>query len=249
MSVTSTGISAWGKIAEPLSWQQRLRWVAAHPLRVAFSTSFSHEDQAITHIIAEEKLPVSIFTLDTGRLFEETHALHQQTVQRYGIPIHTYFPDAGDVEHYVTKHGINGFYDSVENRKTCCHVRKVLPLARALQGVDVWISGLRREHSEERKDIPVVNWDAERSLVKFQPLIDVDQEMLDDFIITQKVPTNVLHAKGFTSIGCAPCTRAIAPGEPARAGRWWWEEQGAQECGLHAVNGRPVRQSEAADAE
>ncbi|MGB1539992.1 MAG: phosphoadenylyl-sulfate reductase, partial [Rickettsiales bacterium] len=176
----------------------------------------------------------------TGRLFEETYTLLQQTVDSYGVPIRAYYPDPLALETFVNEQGINGFYNSVENRKACCFIRKVEPLARALDGVDIWISGLRREHSDHRQDLPVAEWDAANNLIKFYPLIDVSEEAVKSYIATHNIPYNPLHDQGFPSIGCAPCTRAIGVGEHPRAGRWWWE-QGEQECGLHVKDGKLVR--------
>jgi phosphoadenosine phosphosulfate reductase len=210
-------------------------------LSIAFSTSFSFEDQALTHVIAEERLPIRLFTLDTGRLFEETHKLHQETRDLYGLAIETFYPDAEQVQAFVAQNGINGFYNSVENRKACCHIRKVEPLKRALKGVDIWISGLRREHSESREQLGCTEWDSTHRVVKFYPLIDVGSEDLWAFIRANKIPFNPMHERGFPSIGCEPCTRAIQPGESPRAGRWWWEKNGEQECGLHMQDGKLVR--------
>jgi len=226
----------------PLAWQERLitlRGLAGRS--IAFSTSFSFEDQSLTHVIAREKLPVRLFTLDTGRLFGETHKVHQQTCERYGLAIETYHPDAEKIQEWVAVHGIDGFYTSVENRKACCALRKVEPLGRALKGVDIWISGLRHEHSDTRRELGCVEWDSIHNVVKLYPLIDVKADDLWIFIRTENIPYNALHDKGFPSIGCAPCTRAVAPGEPSRAGRWWWEQQGTQECGLHIVDGKIER--------
>ncbi len=227
----------------PLPWPERLRALRAYShLRIAFSTSFSVEDQAITHVIADEHLPIRLFTLDTGRLFEETHRTHQQSRERYGIPIETYYPDAGAIQQFVTERGINSIYASVQNRKTCCHIRKVEPLSRALQNTDVWISGVRREHSESRGELPFGLWDAGRNIVALYPLADAAFESVMAFVKAHDVPYNPMHEQGFPSIGCAPCTRAIAPGEPIRAGRWWWEED-QKECGLHVQDGKVMRLS------
>ncbi|NDE89934.1 MAG: phosphoadenylyl-sulfate reductase [Alphaproteobacteria bacterium] len=224
-----------------LSWQQRLAALSEwNESAVAFSTSFSFEDQAITHVIATQKLPIRIFTLDTGRLFEETHKLHQATREKYNIIIETYVPDAAEIEAFVNKNGINGFYNSIENRKECCKIRKVLPLQRALKGVDIWISGLRREHSDVRSNLGAAEWDEGNHVVKLYPLIDVSADEVWKFIKENNIPYNPMHEQGFPSIGCAPCTRAIAADEHPRAGRWWWE-QGEQECGLHMVDGKLTR--------
>lgn len=228
---------------ENKNWRERLTLLAGlNDKCIAFSTSFGYEDQALTHEIAAQGLDVELFTLDTGRLFEETQKLHQQTRERYGRPIKTYYPDPLALEKYVEERGINGFYESVSNRKLCCFIRKVEPLQRALDGVEIWISGLRREQSDNRSDLSLAEWDAKNQVVKFYPLRDAGSEELWDYIRAGNVPYNPMHDTGFPSIGCAPCTRAIEPGEHPRAGRWWWEqpEEGA-ECGLHFVNGKLVR--------
>ncbi len=233
----------------PLDWAERLDALcAAFPDQtIVFSTSLSYEDQVITHLIAEKDLPIKIFTLDTGRLFEETHKVAQETRAKYtNITIETYYPDAISAQDLVRNQGINGFFDSVENRKNCCGVRKVEPLNRALEGADIWISGLRRAHSDNRGDLAIAEMDGGRNILKVYPLIDVEEAPLKDYIREHDVPYNILHDQGFPSIGCAPCTRAVAAGEDMRAGRWWWEQDandgdGAQECGLHMVDGKLVR--------
>lgn len=209
---------------------------------IVFSTSFSYEDQLITYVIARHNLPISLFTLDTGRLFEETHDVFQRTREAYPhLIIDTYFPDAAQVQALLKKQGTNGFYDSKDNRLACCHVRKVEPLGRALKGADIWISGLRREHSANRDELPVAEMDEARGILKVYPLIDMDEQTLITLVKQLNIPYNSLHDKGFPSIGCAPCTRAVGPGEDARAGRWWWEQDSAQECGLHMVDGKLMR--------
>ncbi|HTD94206.1 MAG TPA: phosphoadenylyl-sulfate reductase [Chitinophagaceae bacterium] len=202
------------------------------PGKTVFSSSLGQEDQLLTDIIFKNDLPVKIFTIDTGRLFYETYDLLDRTTARYKKPIQVYFPEAGDVEEFVAAKGINSFYESVDNRKSCCFIRKVKPLNRALQGAAVWITGLRSEQSDNRKAMPMIEWSEEKQLYKFNPLINWTYDEMLDYIREFNVPYNHLHDKGFISIGCAPCTRAIEPGEDARAGRWWWE--GSQkECGLH----------------
>ncbi len=225
---------------ETLPWQERLKALSG---ATAFSTSLSYEDQVITHLIASDDLPYRIFTLDTGRLFEETHKVAQETRSKYpNIMIETFYPDAVATQDLVRRQGINGFFESVDKRKACCHVRKVEPLGRALAGVEIWISGLRRAHSSGRRDLPIAEMDAGHNVLKFYPLIDVEDDVLWDYIRAHEIPYNELHDKGFPSIGCAPCTRAVAHGEDMRAGRWWWEQEDAnQECGLHLVNGKLVR--------
>lgn len=231
-----------------LNWADRLRSLARIEGQIRFSTSFSLEDQIITHILVHDRLPVSIFTLDTGRLFAETYTTWQQTEERYGIRITSYFPEREKIETYISDKGINGFYQSVENRHACCHIRKVEPLNRALQGADFWISGLRAGHSDFRASLPFAEWDVERGLVKLNPVLDIAPEELHEFIRVENIPYNALYDRGFTSIGCAPCTRAIQPGEDPRAGRWWWEQDDKKECGLHFVNGKLVRVNEAPHA-
>lgn len=202
------------------------------PGKVVFSSSLGQEDQVLTDIIFKNNLPVKIFTIDTGRLFNETYELLDKTTARYKKQVQVYFPEAADVETFVATKGINSFYESVDNRKECCFIRKVKPLNRALAGAQVWITGLRAEQSENRKDMPIIEWDENRQLYKFNPLINWTYNEVLDYIKEFNVPYNTLHDKGFISIGCAPCTRAIEPGEDARAGRWWWEAS-HKECGLH----------------
>jgi len=202
------------------------------PGKVVFSSSLGQEDQVVTDAIFKNKIPVRIFTLDTGRLFNESYELLERTMARYKMPIHVFFPDASDVENFVNTKGLNSFYESVENRKECCNIRKVKPLNRALQGAKVWITGLRSEQSENRKDIPMIEWSEEKQLFKFNPLINWHYDQVLSYLKEFNVPYNYLHDKGFISIGCAPCTRAIEPGEDPRAGRWWWETS-QKECGLH----------------
>jgi phosphoadenosine phosphosulfate reductase len=203
------------------------------PEQVVFSTSLGQEDQVINAFIGKNNLPVKIFTLDTGRLFNESYELLEKTSLRYKTPIQVCFPDASDVQQYVNEKGINAFYESVENRKECCFIRKVKSLNKALEGAKVWITGLRAEQSDNRKDMPMVEWDEQRQLYKYNPLLHWSFDEMIYYINENKVPYNPLHDKGFVSIGCAPCTRAIEPGEDIRAGRWWWELS-KKECGLHA---------------
>jgi len=202
------------------------------PDAVAFSTSFGQEDQVLADIIWRNQLPVRVFTLDTGRLFQETYELMDLTRARYKQSFEVYFPETAAVEKLVAEKGMNSFYDSVENRKECCYIRKVAPLNRALQGVKVWITGLRAEQSENRQGLEVLEWDEARGLYKYNPLIHWSYEDMLAYLDQHNVPFNKLHNQGFVSIGCAPCTRAIEPGEHPRAGRWWWE-QSKKECGLH----------------
>lgn len=201
--------------------------------KIVFSTSLGQEDQVITQMIAENFLPIHLFSLDTGRLFPETLDLISRTESKYKIKIKVLYPERESVEKLVSRQGINGFYDSVDNRKSCCNARKVEPLKRALQGNSVWVTGLRAEQSPNRNEMKKIEWDEANQIIKFNPLLDWTYDTLMEYIEKNKIPYNPLHDKGFVSIGCAPCTRAILPGEDARAGRWWWEDS-KKECGLHA---------------
>ena len=200
---------------------------------VAFSTSLGPEDQVITYMISKIDQSAKIFTLDTGRLFPETYDLIDTTAKKYNINIKVYFPDATDVEKMVQEKGINLFYDNIENRKLCCHIRKIKPLERAIKGLEGWITGLRREQAVTRKNLQTVEWDDNNNLLKINPLISWTEKQVWEYIKNHNIPVNSLHKKGFTSIGCQPCTRAIQPGEDVRAGRWWWENPETKECGLH----------------
>jgi len=211
----------------------RLALVAGLAGRAVFTTSLGIEDQVITAVIGTERLPVDVVTLETGRLFAETVALIEETEERYGMTIARYRPAAGDIDAYAAEYGLNGFYESVEARHACCGVRKLKPLARALEGAAFWITGLRRGQSGNRAFTPFAEFDAERGLVKINPLADWDIERIRAHVADNAVPVNPLHARGYPSIGCEPCTRAIKPGEPERAGRWWWENDEKRECGLH----------------
>jgi phosphoadenosine phosphosulfate reductase len=210
-----------------------LRRVAERfPGRVAFSTSLGQEDQVITDAIFRECIDVRVFTLDTGRLFAETYALIDATRQKYNARIEVVAPDATRLAALTTAKGFHSFYDSVENRKECCEIRKVEPLRRALSGAAVWVTGLRAEQSANRQSMKIIEWDAGYGLFKFNPLIAWSYPQVLEHIKAHKVPDSPLHRAGFISIGCAPCTRAIEPGEDPRAGRWWWETS-KKECGLH----------------
>lgn len=211
---------------------------------VTLATSLSAEDQVLLHLVAVNRFPISIFMLDTGRHFEETYALLDQTRLQYDIAIETYFPRHQELEQAVNRHGHNFFRRSVEGRKRCCFIRKVEPLRRALEGKSAWITGLRREQSPTRDDIGPVTWDEANGLYKINPLWRWTEDQVWDFIKTYEIPYNPLHDHGFPSIGCAPCTRAVNPGEDPRSGRWWWETPEQKECGIHVVDGKvmPARQ-------
>jgi phosphoadenosine phosphosulfate reductase len=224
----------------PLERLQALR--AAVPGRIVFTTSFGIEDQAITHLIFTNRIDIEVVTLDTGRLFAETYDVWARTEDRYGRRIKSYHPNADLLADYVGDWGINGFYHAKEARLSCCNVRKVEPLGRALAGASAWVTGLRADQSGTRAVVPLAAWDEERQLIKVAPIFDMTRAEVADFCAANQVPVNALHEQGFPSIGCAPCTRALQPGEPERAGRWWWEDESAKECGLHVgSDGRLVR--------
>ena len=210
--------------------------------RIVFTTSFGLEDQAITHLIAAGDLDVDIVTLDTGRLFPETYRVWAETEDRYGRRIAAVYPDRQSLEFLVREQGIDGFYASIAMRKACCGVRKIEPLNRALLGAAGWIAGLRADQSPDRGAQSMLTLDRDRRLVKLNPIFDWSRRDVETFIAANGAPVNALHAAGYLSIGCAPCTRAVEPGEDERAGRWWWEDEAQKECGLHiGADGRLVR--------
>ncbi len=199
--------------------------------KVTFSTSFSYEDQVITHMLAA--MPVQIFTLDTGRLFKQTYTTWNNTLTNLKVKIAAYYPDAQALQQHITDNGPESFYQSVEMRKACCNIRKVEPLKRALHNNAVWITGLRAEHSPDRDTLKQLEWDATNQIFKYHPLLHWSNEEVKQYIKQYNIPFNILHEQGYVSIGCEPCTRAIKPGEDFRAGRWWWEDNSKKECGLH----------------
>ncbi|HEX6827808.1 MAG TPA: phosphoadenylyl-sulfate reductase [Burkholderiales bacterium] len=205
---------------------------------LAFANSFGLEDMVLTDVIVREFPGIEIFTLDTGRLPEETYDLMKRVADHYGVRLRVFYPDTGALERHVNQHGPNAFYDSVELRKECCHIRKVEPLKRALRGKRAWLTGLRREQAVTRRDLPVSEFDQATGLQKFNPLADWSHLDVWTYVQARGVPYNALHERGYPSIGCAPCTRAVEEGEDIRAGRWWWEDPAGKECGLHrAANG------------
>jgi phosphoadenosine phosphosulfate reductase len=219
---------------------------AAHQQPAAFSTSFGAEDMVLLDLIRRYPMPIDIFTLDTGRLPEETHQLMQRVEERYGRCVTVYFPDAQQVARLVAEDGVNGFYDSVDKRRACCAVRKSEPLARALSGKKTWVTGLRAAQSVTRGQLAAREHDAGRALTKFNPLHDWSEDDVWTYIRAHDVPYNELHDRFYPSIGCAPCTRPITPGEELRAGRWWWESAATKECGLHLRQPAAVRIAETA---
>jgi phosphoadenosine phosphosulfate reductase len=202
--------------------------------KIIFTTSLGIEDQVITHKIFRNNLNIKVATLDTGRLFPQTYDVLSNTIIRYNKKIDVYFPEYEDVEKMVTEKGPLSFYKSVENRKECCSLRKVVPLNRALKGMECWISGIRADQSDNRNQMDWLEYDEDKNLYKFHPLFNWSLDEVTRFVKENNVPYNSLHDKGYVSIGCEPCTRAIKPGEDFRAGRWWWENDGPKECGLHA---------------
>ena len=205
--------------------------VERFPRKVTFSTSFSYEDQIVTHLV--KNLDVDIFTLDTGRLFEQTYETWTASRAFFKKEIKAYYPDTEEIREFVSQNGPDSFYQSVEQRKACCTIRKVHPLKKALQEYKVWITGLRSEHSTNRQNMPQLEWDEDNQIIKFHPLLHWTSEQVLEYVQTYHLPYNYLHKKGFVSIGCEPCTRAIKEGEDFRAGRWWWEDANKKECGLH----------------
>jgi phosphoadenosine phosphosulfate reductase len=209
-----------------------------------FTTSFGLEDQALTHLIVASGIDCRFVTLDTGRLFPQTHTVWAETEQRYGIQVEAFYPRSEALASLVRTNGINGFYHSVDARHACCDVRKVEPLNRALRGAAVWLTGLRADQSDSRQGLDFVVFDTNKKLSKVNPLLDWTRGQVESLVCEQNVPYNPLHDQGFLSIGCAPCTRAVVSGEPERAGRWWWEQDQTRECGLHLTSdGRLVRKS------
>jgi phosphoadenosine phosphosulfate reductase len=215
-------------------YQEVLQWfLYEYKTRIVLSSSLGAEDQVLTDMIVKIAPNTRIFTLDTGRLFYETYELIEKTCLRYKIKMEVYSPNQDQVEAMVAQKGINLFYQSVENRKECCHIRKIVPLKRAFSGSSVWICGLRREQSVTRTGNEMIEWDEANGMIKLNPLIDWTEKQVWDYIKQNNVPYNALHDKGFPSIGCQPCTREVFPGEEVRAGRWWWENANSKECGLH----------------
>lgn len=204
------------------------------PGQVAFSSSLGYEDQVITDMILANGIDIRIFTLDTGRMFPESYTTLQKTNNRYDTKLEVFFPQSAGVEKLLTEKGPLSFYESVENRKECCFIRKVEPLNRALKGVKVWVTGIRAEQSNNRTGMQAIEWDGGHELFKYNPLLAWSFDQVKQYVKAHNVPYNPLHDKGFVSIGCAPCTRAILEGEDFRAGRWWWEDESKKECGLHA---------------
>ncbi|GAC1348460.1 MAG: phosphoadenylyl-sulfate reductase [Acetobacteraceae bacterium] len=242
--VAGDDLSTLNAVAAGLTLEQRLGRIRGTVRgRLVFTTSFGAEDQLITDALVDSRIEAELVTIDTGRLFPETYDVWAATERRYGRRIAALTPEAGPLADLVVRIGINGFYDGPDRRHDCCGVRKVAPLGRALAGAAGWITGLRGEQSDHRGGVAFAERDPARGLLKCNPLFDWSRTRLMQALADRGVPINSLHASGFASIGCAPCTRALRPGEPERAGRWWWEADQRRECGLHlAPDGRPTRQ-------
>lgn len=215
---------------------ERLTRIAGAHQNVKFASSLAAEDMLITHAILRNQLPITVFTLNTGRLHDETVGMLDKIKARYGYDVLQYLPQPDAVEQYVREHGNNAFYESVDLRKACCNIRKVEPLGRALADADAWLTGQRREQSVTRGELSLAEHDDARGIAKYNPLFDWTEAQVWAYLTSRDVPVNPLHARGYPSIGCEPCTRAIRPGEDSRAGRWWWESRDSKECGLHAGN-------------
>ena len=231
------GLTAdYNKIAANKSIEDTLKLLAEkHPGKVIFTTSFGYEDQVITDYIFKNDLEIEVITLDTGRMFQETYKVYRSTTEKYNKAIKAYFPPTQKVEELLNRKGPFSFYESLENRKECCYIRKVIPLKRALKGNEIWITGLRAAQSENRSNMTPFEWDQSNEIIKYNPLVEWSLEQTKQYVNDNHVPYNVLHDQGYVSIGCQPCTRAIQPGEHFRAGRWWWEQGSGKECGLHEI--------------
>ena len=232
-------ISEYNEIMSEQSISKRLAFISGIAEHALFTTSLGREDQLLLWNIAETGLPIRVVTLQTLKLFPETLSLLQITRDRYVIDIEEVEPEPSAVAAFIDRYGENGFYDGVEARKSCCKTRKIEPLTKALQRADAWITGMTRQQSDGRSQIPFAEWDEAHDLLKFNPLADLTEQQLVFELEAHEIPVNVLHGKGFPSIGCQPCTRAIRPGEHPRAGRWWWEQNASSECGLHQPDSQP----------
>lgn len=209
--------------------------------RIKLSTSFGAEGMVLLHMLIDLVKTPRVFTIDTGRLFQETYDVWQEVIDRYGITIETFYPDKDAVHEMVTKYGPNLFYSNVENRKRCCYIRKVVPLRKALSDADAWITGLRRDQSHERQDVPLVSFNHEHNVYKICPLLNWTEYDVWEYIRNNNVPYDKLHDQGYRTIGCCSCTRPVRPAEDTRAGRWWWEQKDTKECGIHIEGNKITR--------
>jgi phosphoadenosine phosphosulfate reductase len=234
-------------MSELASKIEQVKEVLAEAVRdfshVVFANSLGAEDMVLTDLIAKFEPDIAMFSLDTGRLPQETYDLMQAVRERYNLPLQIYFPEHSQVEHYVSRHGINGFYDSVENRKECCRLRKVLPLKRALAGQQAWLTGMRRDQAVTRGGLAITSFDADHGIQKINPLLDWSNAEVWQYLRQNDVPYNKLHDRFYPSIGCAPCTRSVTAGEDIRSGRWWWENPENKECGLHVARITPIKRA------
>jgi phosphoadenosine phosphosulfate reductase len=240
MIIKTENIPKYIDILNEYSTEEVLKW-AADKGNVVLSSAFGSECQVLLDMIQKNSLDIQIFTLDTGRLFSETYDLISKTEKHYNNKIKVYFPNSADVEEMVSKSGVNLFYKSIGLRKECCRIRKLLPLERALEGMEYWITGLRKEQSETRDNMRIIELDHERNIVKINPLINWTEDQIWDYIRQHNVPYNPLHDQGYPSVGCACCTRRVQQGDHLRSGRWWWEKPEHKECGLHIENGKTIR--------
>ena len=215
--------------------EKALEGVVGQYEQVSFSSSLSAEDMILSHIISKCEFPINVFSLDTGRLHEETYQLMNKVQEKYNNQLKIYFPEASDLESFINSSGPNAFYQSIDFRKICCRIRKVEPLKRALKNQQVWITGLRNQQSITRESVEDFSWDETFGIYKFNPLLSWTNDDVWQFVKENDVPYNELHDKGYPSIGCSPCTRAVVNGENERAGRWWWESPETKECGLHVA--------------
>ena len=237
MTLSAPEVAELAAQFDPQNAEEVLRWALAryHP-KIALSNSLQTEDMVVLDIASRIEPKVRVFTLDTGRLHQETYDMMDRVRDRYGVKLEVLFPDAADVQAMVESKGLNLFYESVENRHECCGIRKVKPLQEMLAGLDAWVAGLRRDQWASRTNVQKIEIDAANGdIIKVNPIADWTQEQLDEYVKAHNVPQHALYSKGFTSIGCLPCTRATQPGENPRAGRWWWEQEGQKECGLHVA--------------
>lgn len=236
--INKENLDFWNEKLKGFSFQEMLKIVVVDSFdkKIAFSTSFGIEDQVLTHYLSQFSEQIEAFTLDTGRQFNETYEVFQKTQSKYpNLEIKAFYPEEKDIQEYYKKSGVNGFYNSIEERKSCCFIRKVKPLQKALLGVNLWITGLRAEQSPNREKMQFLEWDEQYNLIKFNPLLSFTLDELENEVSKNNIPISGLYKKGYLSIGCQPCTRALLPGEDFRAGRWWWEN-GKKECGLHIAS-------------
>ncbi len=223
-----------------LNWIEKIKFLAKNYDNITLSTSFSIEDQVILDVIFKNDLNIEVFAIDTGRLPSATYEVWQETLNKYGKKIKAFYPDAKKIGEFVENNGINSFYETIALRHECCNIRKVEPLKKALIGKKIWISGVRKEHTKNRQDKDFFEFDASLNIIKFYPVLELNEEEIWKYIKENNVSYNRLYDEGYKSIGCDPCSRAVKEDEDLRSGRWWWEN-GDQECGLHMVNGKLVR--------